>query len=192
MTEPGSTAHSPDVVAPTARTVCLTRSSPGSPAIEIGTSPRASLALDKCGRTHAWLQGRDYVVPEDVRAIAADARGDAVAYGEHQALAARAVREDARGLSFEVTLGGHALGAVEVWKPLGLGFGLVSMIWGAFGALRHRDAKLILAWGTVSQLGLLIEEIRAERRLLERLLEERTAPPAGESGAAASSATPRD
>jgi multicomponent Na+:H+ antiporter subunit A len=44
----------------------------------------------------------------------------------------------------------------EVWKPLGLSFGLVTMLWGAIGALRHVDAKLILAWGTVSQLGLLI------------------------------------
>ena len=44
----------------------------------------------------------------------------------------------------------------EVWKPLGLTFGLVTMVWGAIGALRHVDAKLILAWGTVSQLGLLI------------------------------------
>mgnify|MGYP006269896029 CR=1 FL=1 len=40
--------------------------------IEVGASPRASLALDKCGRTHAWLRGRDYVDPEDVRAIVAD------------------------------------------------------------------------------------------------------------------------
>jgi len=40
--------------------------------IEIGASPRASLALDKCGRTHAWLNGRDYVDPEDIRAIVAD------------------------------------------------------------------------------------------------------------------------
>ena len=40
--------------------------------IEIGCSPRASLSLDKCGRTHAWLAGRDYVDPEDVRAIAPD------------------------------------------------------------------------------------------------------------------------
>ncbi|MDH3707014.1 MAG: proton-conducting transporter membrane subunit, partial [Acidimicrobiia bacterium] len=55
-----------------------------------------------------------------------------------------------------VAMAAPVLGAVEVWKPLGLGFGLVSMIWGAFGALRHRDAKLILAWGTVSQLGLMI------------------------------------
>jgi len=40
--------------------------------IEIGASPRASLALDKCGRTHAWLAGRDYVDPQDVRAIVHD------------------------------------------------------------------------------------------------------------------------
>ena len=37
--------------------------------IDVGGSPRASLALDKCGRTHAWLQRRDFVDPEDVRAI---------------------------------------------------------------------------------------------------------------------------
>ncbi|MDJ0940487.1 MAG: AAA family ATPase [Woeseiaceae bacterium] len=37
--------------------------------IEVGGSPRASLALDKCSRTHAWLAGRDYVDPGDVRAI---------------------------------------------------------------------------------------------------------------------------
>lgn len=40
--------------------------------IEIGASPRGSLALDRCARTHAWLQARDYVDPEDVRAIAGD------------------------------------------------------------------------------------------------------------------------
>ena len=40
--------------------------------IEVGASPRASLALDKCGRAHAWLAERDYVDPEDVRAIATD------------------------------------------------------------------------------------------------------------------------
>ena len=40
--------------------------------IDVGSSPRASLALDKCSRTHAWLAGRDYVDPGDVRAIAHD------------------------------------------------------------------------------------------------------------------------
>ena len=37
--------------------------------IEIGASPRATIALDKCGRAHAWLAGRDYVDPQDVRAV---------------------------------------------------------------------------------------------------------------------------
>ncbi|MEM1403170.1 MAG: MoxR family ATPase [Pseudomonadota bacterium] len=38
--------------------------------IRIGASPRASIALDKCARANAWLDGRDYVDPEDVRAVA--------------------------------------------------------------------------------------------------------------------------
>ena len=38
--------------------------------IRVGSSPRASIALDKCARAHAWLEGRDYVDPEDVRAVA--------------------------------------------------------------------------------------------------------------------------
>ena len=37
--------------------------------IEVGSSPRASLALDKCGRAQAWLSGRDYLDPQDIRAI---------------------------------------------------------------------------------------------------------------------------
>ncbi len=40
--------------------------------IDVGGSPRASLALDKCARTHAWLNERDFVDPEDVRTIAHD------------------------------------------------------------------------------------------------------------------------
>nr|WP_119838675.1 MoxR family ATPase [Pseudooceanicola algae] len=40
--------------------------------IEVGASPRASLGLDKCARTHAWLAARDYVDPEDIRAVAPD------------------------------------------------------------------------------------------------------------------------
>ncbi|WP_286263452.1 AAA family ATPase [Thalassotalea atypica] len=35
-----------------------------------GASPRASIALDKCARAHAWLEGRDFAEPDDVRAIA--------------------------------------------------------------------------------------------------------------------------
>ncbi|NII55189.1 MoxR family ATPase [Luteibacter sp. SG786] len=35
-----------------------------------GASPRATIALDRCARAHAWLAGRDYVVPDDIHAIA--------------------------------------------------------------------------------------------------------------------------
>ena len=41
--------------------------------IEYGGSPRATIALDRCARAHAWLAGRDFVSPDDVQAIAADA-----------------------------------------------------------------------------------------------------------------------
>jgi MoxR-like ATPase len=40
--------------------------------ITIGASPRGSLALDRCSRVHAWLHGRDHVLPSDVQAIVPD------------------------------------------------------------------------------------------------------------------------
>jgi MoxR-like ATPase len=40
--------------------------------IHIGASPRGGIGLDKCSRVHAWLQGRGYVTPDDVRAVVHD------------------------------------------------------------------------------------------------------------------------
>ena len=40
--------------------------------VQWGASPRATIALDRCARAHAWLAGRDYVGPEDIQAIAFD------------------------------------------------------------------------------------------------------------------------
>jgi MoxR-like ATPase len=40
--------------------------------IEYGGSPRATIALDRCARAHAWLRGQDFVSPDDVQAVAAD------------------------------------------------------------------------------------------------------------------------
>ncbi|MDC9519811.1 MoxR family ATPase [Pseudoalteromonas sp. Angola-31] len=37
--------------------------------IEFGASPRATIALDKCARAHAWLHGRDFVAPDDIQAV---------------------------------------------------------------------------------------------------------------------------
>ena len=60
-----------------------------------------------------------------------------------------------------VAVAGPAFPDVATWRFVGLGFGVASTIWGGIGALRHRDAKLILAWGTVSQLGLIITLLAA-------------------------------
>ncbi len=40
--------------------------------INYGASPRATIALDRCARAHAWLDGRDYVSPADVQEVAFD------------------------------------------------------------------------------------------------------------------------
>ncbi len=44
-----------------------------SPRVLVGSSPRGSLALLKLARARAALQGRDFVIPEDVKALAAAA-----------------------------------------------------------------------------------------------------------------------
>lgn len=38
--------------------------------LRFGASPRATIALDRCSKAHAWLAGRDFVTPEDIHAIA--------------------------------------------------------------------------------------------------------------------------
>ena len=40
--------------------------------IEYGGSPRATIGLDRCARAHAWLLGKDFVTPDDVKAMAYD------------------------------------------------------------------------------------------------------------------------
>ena len=37
--------------------------------ISVGSSPRGSIALDRCSRASAWLRGKDFVDPDDVRSI---------------------------------------------------------------------------------------------------------------------------
>jgi len=43
-----------------------------SPLIEFGASPRATIALAQASRAHAFLRGRAFVTPDDVKAIAPD------------------------------------------------------------------------------------------------------------------------
>jgi MoxR-like ATPase len=40
--------------------------------IQIGASPRGSLALDRCARARAWLDGETFVTPDHIRAVMHD------------------------------------------------------------------------------------------------------------------------
>ena len=48
----------------------LVRSTRDAPALTLGASPRASVALLKLAQAAALIDGRDYVVPDDVKALA--------------------------------------------------------------------------------------------------------------------------
>jgi MoxR-like ATPase len=41
-----------------------------SPSLELGASPRGATALLAASKAWAWLTGRDYVTPDDVKALA--------------------------------------------------------------------------------------------------------------------------
>jgi MoxR-like ATPase len=43
-----------------------------TPLIQYGASPRASIYLAQCSRAHAYLQGRGYVLPDDVKSVGPD------------------------------------------------------------------------------------------------------------------------
>ena len=40
--------------------------------LEYGASPRGTISLDRCARAHSWIQGRDFVSPDDVQEIMFD------------------------------------------------------------------------------------------------------------------------
>ncbi len=51
----------------------LVRATREDPHCEVGSSPRGSLALQKAARARALIQGRDFVLPDDVKALAVPA-----------------------------------------------------------------------------------------------------------------------
>jgi MoxR-like ATPase len=53
--------------------VAIARATRGHPRVEVGVSPRGAEALMKLSRALAALRGRDYVIPDDVKGLAADA-----------------------------------------------------------------------------------------------------------------------
>jgi MoxR-like ATPase len=52
--------------------VRITAATRETPAVETGAGPRGSLSLIRCARSRALLQGRDFVLPDDIKAIATE------------------------------------------------------------------------------------------------------------------------
>ncbi len=50
----------------------MVRATRSDPRMEFGASPRASISLTQAARARAYLKGRDYVVPDDLFALAED------------------------------------------------------------------------------------------------------------------------
>ena len=61
------TTISPEI---TAYVVDICRATRESPSLTLGVSPRGATALLATARAWAWLTGRDYVIPDDVKALA--------------------------------------------------------------------------------------------------------------------------
>ena len=50
----------------------LTQATREHSAVQLGVSPRGALAVCRMAKAHAYLEGRDYMIPEDVKAVFAD------------------------------------------------------------------------------------------------------------------------
>jgi MoxR-like ATPase len=63
----GAVSATPDVMG---YIVDLVRATRSAPSLSLGVSPRGATALLATSRAWAWLSGRDYVTPDDVKALA--------------------------------------------------------------------------------------------------------------------------
>ncbi len=85
----------------------LVRQSRRHPDVYLGASPRGSLALYHAGQARAAVLGRDYVIPDDIKALAPGALAHRIIIGP----AARIKDVDARSVVQEITQGVPVPGA---------------------------------------------------------------------------------
>ena len=78
--------------------VDLVRATRETPAIEVGASPRAAAALATAARSKAVLDGRDYVIPDDVKTLAFPALRHRLTLSPTAEIEGRSVEETLAGL----------------------------------------------------------------------------------------------
>ena len=82
--------------------VALARATRESPRVRLGASPRASLALQRAAQASAALDGRDFVVPDDVQALAEPVLAHRLLLARDTALAGETAGSVVRDLLLEV------------------------------------------------------------------------------------------
>jgi MoxR-like ATPase len=83
--------------------VALVAATRESPSVQVGASPRGTLALLKLTRVKAVLDGRDFVVPDDIKAVAGAGVGTPAAAATRALGAASRRRRRGQGVSREGT-----------------------------------------------------------------------------------------
>jgi MoxR-like ATPase len=73
--------------------VRIARATRGSPDIQLGASPRAALALYQCAQALAALQGRDFILPDDVKQAAGPVLAHRLVIASHAQLRGRSASE---------------------------------------------------------------------------------------------------
>lgn len=76
----------------------LVNSTRGHTALSLGASPRGSLALFRTAQAHAALQGRDYVIPDDIKYVAVACLAHRMMMNPENALSGETTRDVVREL----------------------------------------------------------------------------------------------
>jgi MoxR-like ATPase len=82
--------------------VRLTAATRESPAVQTGAGPRGSLALIRCARARALLEGRDFVLPDDVKALAVPVLAHRLTLSAESELEGLGEREIIEGLAASI------------------------------------------------------------------------------------------
>jgi MoxR-like ATPase len=84
--------------------VRLAQATRAHPSVDLGASPRATLALFRASRALAAVSGRDYVLPDDVKRLAPAVLGHRIMLGSQSRLRGRDAESLVRDLLDELTV----------------------------------------------------------------------------------------
>ena len=139
--------------------VALTQATRSDPRVALGASPRGSLAVLKLARAEAAIRGRDFVLPDDVKAVAVAALAHRLVLHRSCGCRGRRPAQGSRACSTRFRPGGIAVS----WRPTVLNVSFLTLAgWRLFlGVLTGRADLVVVA---VPLIVALIAARRTRRR----------------------------